>query len=315
MWREFSTIDLKPGQSVEAWRRFVSDSLIGVQCEVKPSESFDASFQQLLINDLSISHIISSPHHVTRSQHLANSTRSESLLIMLQRKGCAQISHRGVDVRVNPGNAFVFDPNHSHEMTFESSIEQVLFSISRTKMINSGFDPEDVSHAEIPCDHKRVQCADSIMMALCDAGNSIDGLHAYRMLDVAADVMVDHLKDTLLLPDGRRTTARRLQALSEIKTYIEENLCLGSITPEHVATQFEISRRYLDQLFEDECTTAAKYITLRRIARAAALLSAKDKTDLTISAIAYDVGFNDLSYFNRQFKNRYGVTPKSFRQA
>jgi AraC-like DNA-binding protein len=33
-----------------------------------------------------------------------------------------------------------------------------------------------------------------------------------------------------------------------------------------------------------------------------------------ISAIAYDVGFRDLSYFNRTFRRRYGTTPTDARQ-
>jgi AraC-like DNA-binding protein len=34
----------------------------------------------------------------------------------------------------------------------------------------------------------------------------------------------------------------------------------------------------------------------------------------SISLIAYDVGFGDLSYFNRVFRRRYGVTPSDIRQ-
>jgi AraC-like DNA-binding protein len=32
-----------------------------------------------------------------------------------------------------------------------------------------------------------------------------------------------------------------------------------------------------------------------------------------VSAIAYDVGFRDLSYFNRTFRRRYGATPTDVR--
>ena len=34
----------------------------------------------------------------------------------------------------------------------------------------------------------------------------------------------------------------------------------------------------------------------------------------SISSIAYDVGFGDLSYFNRVFRRRYGATPSDIRQ-
>jgi AraC-like DNA-binding protein len=34
-----------------------------------------------------------------------------------------------------------------------------------------------------------------------------------------------------------------------------------------------------------------------------------------ISAIAYDAGFGDVSYFNRTFRRPYGVTPSEVREA
>ena len=32
-----------------------------------------------------------------------------------------------------------------------------------------------------------------------------------------------------------------------------------------------------------------------------------------IATIAYDVGFGDLSYFNRRFRRQYGMTPREVR--
>ncbi|WP_276519543.1 AraC family transcriptional regulator [Bradyrhizobium elkanii] len=33
----------------------------------------------------------------------------------------------------------------------------------------------------------------------------------------------------------------------------------------------------------------------------------------TIGSIAFEVGFGDLSYFNRTFRRQYGVTPSDIR--
>jgi AraC-like DNA-binding protein len=34
-----------------------------------------------------------------------------------------------------------------------------------------------------------------------------------------------------------------------------------------------------------------------------------------ISAVAFDAGFSDLSYFNRTFRRRYGASPSELRAA
>jgi len=37
--------------------------------------------------------------------------------------------------------------------------------------------------------------------------------------------------------------------------------------------------------------------------------------DRTIGSVAFDVGFGDLSYFNRAFRRRYDATPSEVRQS
>jgi len=38
-------------------------------------------------------------------------------------------------------------------------------------------------------------------------------------------------------------------------------------------------------------------------------------SEQAVSAIAYGVGFGDLSYFNRCFRRLYGITPRDVREA
>lgn len=44
------------------------------------------------------------------------------------------------------------------------------------------------------------------------------------------------------------------------------------------------------------------------------MLSDARFADRGISAVAYDVGFSDLSYFNRVFRRRFGATPSDVRR-
>ena len=51
----------------------------------------------------------------------------------------------------------------------------------------------------------------------------------------------------------------------------------------------------------------------RRLSLAKGLILAEGEAT-SISQIAYNVGFNDLSYFNRTFRSRYGVRPSDLRR-
>jgi AraC-like DNA-binding protein len=54
-------------------------------------------------------------------------------------------------------------------------------------------------------------------------------------------------------------------------------------------------------------------LTELRLRKAADLLTRAGGGGGRISDIAFDCGFNDLSYFNRCFRRRFGLTPSAAR--
>ena len=61
--------------------------------------------------------------------------------------------------------------------------------------------------------------------------------------------------------------------------------------------------------------TFSSFVLGRRLSRAHRLLSDPHLADRSISSVAFDVGFGDLSYFNRTFRQRYAATPTEIRQS
>lgn len=59
--------------------------------------------------------------------------------------------------------------------------------------------------------------------------------------------------------------------------------------------------------------TFSGYLNKLRLTEAARLLAEKDTA--TVAEIAYSVGYGNVSYFNKLFKEEYGCTPKAFRSA
>ena len=68
------------------------------------------------------------------------------------------------------------------------------------------------------------------------------------------------------------------------------------------------------KLFESEGTTYSAYVLAQRQARVHRKLSDPRFNARTISSLAFDAGFRDLSHFNHAFKRRYGVTPTDVRR-
>ena len=81
-----------------------------------------------------------------------------------------------------------------------------------------------------------------------------------------------------------------------------------------VALSQGISPRYLQRLFETSGTTFTARVNQLRLQKAFELLTEARNDPRQISDIALQVGFSDISHFNRLFRSRFGDTPSGIRQ-
>src|SRR6266852_2184263 len=66
-------------------------------------------------------------------------------------------------------------------------------------------------------------------------------------------------------------------------------------------------------LFEGEGTTFTEFVTGQRLARAYRMLTDPRLALRSITSVAFDSGFGDLSHFTRTFRRRFGDTPSDVR--
>ncbi|WP_426295033.1 two-component regulator propeller domain-containing protein [Dyadobacter endophyticus] len=93
---------------------------------------------------------------------------------------------------------------------------------------------------------------------------------------------------------------------------VEENLANAEYTVEQLSDAMSMSRVYLyKKVLSLTGKTPIEFIRIIRIRRAATLL---EKSQLTVSEIAYQVGFNNPKYFAKLFKDEYQVLPTEYRR-
>ena len=84
------------------------------------------------------------------------------------------------------------------------------------------------------------------------------------------------------------------------------------ITLEELARLVRLSVSAFSRLFEKTLgITPGKYITRVRVAAACRLL---EKTDKTLSEVANETGFYDLSHLTKSFRDSYDMTPGEYRR-
>lgn len=98
-----------------------------------------------------------------------------------------------------------------------------------------------------------------------------------------------------------------MEILHYIHVHYQEGLSLAA-----VAEQFGWNASYLSRVFKQSMgRTFTEYLHFLRIGRAASLLSS---TNMKITDISVEVGFENTRTFNRVFKEIKGMTPTQFRE-
>lgn len=104
------------------------------------------------------------------------------------------------------------------------------------------------------------------------------------------------------------------KALDKIKIilkYVENNYS-SKITIAQVSEAIGFSESHFMRYFKDIMGTSfVEYLKEYRLTMAARLLQCSDSSVLSIAS---EVGFENLSYFNRSFKKQYNMTPLQYRK-
>src|SRR5262249_8084135 len=172
---------------------------------------------------------------------------------------------------------------------------------------------DDALMRTIPGDRGALGLLENYASWLLKAAPSLD----QRLLNLS----VQHVQDLLALTIGpvadfaETVGMRGLKAarLKLAKSFIIAHSHRRDISISAVASSLNVTPRYVQRLFEAEGTTFSEFLVGQRLSRAHRLLCDPNANQIAISTIAYDVGFGDLSYFNRRFRRQYGHTPRDVR--
>lgn len=295
---------------LEAFRENFGKAILRVEME-PAAEIFEADMQLLGLPHFGMASGFVSPVANKRAADLID---NDDLVFVFMESGQGSLQADGHTIAVSAGDAV---------LTANDKVA-VFAGETRTSLVNLRFNREKLALS---------LCGDVASLA----GHKLRNGVALRLLKHYAaaieseasaataetrKLMVDHLYDLAALALGANrdvgvtATQRGLRAarLRAIKTTILDNLADRTLSALTVGNRQGIGQRYVQLLFEAEGTTFSEFLLTQRLKRAHRLLNDPAHAGRSVSAIAYDVGFNDLSYFNRTFRRAFGATPSDIRR-
>jgi AraC-like DNA-binding protein len=308
---EFSTDRLPERDRIAICREHYGHIMLRVDIEPADDASFQACLTSLALPGLQLVEASLSPAKISRSgAYLADG--SDDAVLVINRAGSAIVHSCGREQSLSENEAILLIGNEPTSFHRTSMGQSVQVRVPRA-MLASTVNADQAVMRPIPRDRDALRLLLDYSGWLFKAGVTMDS----QLLNLS----VGHMHDLLALTIGATTdfaeTARtrglRAARLNTAKGFITEHSHRRNLSVGSVAAHLNVTPRYVQRMFEADGTTFSEFLLRRRLVRAHRLLCEPGSTHRAISSIAYDVGFGDLSYFNRRFLRLYGLTPRDVR--
>lgn len=258
---------------------------------------------------------LSGLRHAVRPRSAA-ANGADDLLLGVNVRGCSTARQRDRDLVLRDGDAFFATRDAiGFNITRPTPVSFIGCRVPREAVAPLVGRIDDTPLCLVPpCSEVLtllVTYARAIANALPLATSELQRLAVTHMHDLIA-ATIGATRDGRAIAEGRGIAAARLRS---IMADISANLGNGDLSVAKVARRHRVTPRYIHKLFENEGFTFSTFVLGQRLSRAHRILSDPRLADRNISSVAFDVGFGDLSYFNRAFRRRYAATPTEIRQS
>ncbi|CAN5303637.1 hypothetical protein BH11PSE4_BH11PSE4_43730 [soil metagenome] len=105
----------------------------------------------------------------------------------------------------------------------------------------------------------------------------------------------------------------RAARVASVMAQIQDGFANQQFSTRVVAERLGLSVRYVQDLLQSSGLSITDRIMELRLEKARAMLLDDRNCMLKISEVALSCGFNELSYFHRSFRRRFGASPARFR--
>jgi AraC-like DNA-binding protein len=308
----FSTDGMPDREAIAYWRDFVGGVVVKADFRPVEQEGFQQSNTLLMLPDLKVAFGTSSGLEGLRTRALT-ADGNDDLMFTMNLSGSSLVTQRGSELALGTGQAAMLSFADACSHVFPQSAEYLNFSIPRAALRDHLRNPEDAMMRALHADS-------GALRLLIEYVSLVGGKHAPLDADLHRPFS-EHVRDLVALAlgatrdgtelaQGRGVRAARLAAMkADVLAHLREE----GLSVQDIARRHGVTTRYVQLLFDTDGQTFSEFVVEQRLAGAHRMLSDARYAGWTISAIAYEVGFSNLSYFNRTFLRRYGATPSDVR--
>ncbi|MBU2963104.1 helix-turn-helix domain-containing protein [Citreicella sp. C3M06] len=305
------TATRRPG--FDLWHQSTCREFSTTECELPFNPDFTGAVRAGRTNSLAIGDLTarSGDGHMPLVRRAGDIRRDprDHIMLYLAIDGQTGLEQEQRAVRVEAGDIVLYDQAKPFKMDFIGNMRGLVVAVPRAEAVARLLRVDDLIARKISGSSQAGKFTGSILSLFTPKD---DGGHADLSLTMESSSLdlifgsIDHFFDD---NDLGAQGSRQLVKLQEIKTYLRNNLSDTGLTIDTICAANGVSPRTLSRLFSPENTSPMRWLWKTRLDVAhQAILHNRGRS---ISDIAYDVGFADVSHFSRAFKQAFGRSPSS----
>jgi AraC-like DNA-binding protein len=305
-----STDQFPERDRIETAHEIIGRSLMKMQLELQPDVPFKIDMVFRALPDFALASGVCSAMDCLRTSELIE---NDDLILTVALSGGCTLHARGEEIPIGRNTAALTRTSEVNRSFIHSTSDFINFRFPVEKIAPLIADLDAAAMRPIPVDTEAlrllVHYASMLKTEGMAAAPDVQRTISSHLQDLAV-LAIGATRDAAAVAGSRGVPAARLRA---IKTDIVNNLTDRQLSIDIIALRHGISPRYVSMLFDGDATTFSEFVLGRRLNRAYRMLIDPRFTHQTVSSIAFDSGFGDLSYFNRAFRRLYGATPSDVR--
>ncbi|AKH44228.1 AraC-like DNA-binding protein [Altererythrobacter atlanticus] len=305
----WSSAGLARPEALNQWRDWAASTIAPIEVTVFDADAFAARWASHGLGQLRMLHLHAPAQRVTHTGAEGSSGRAApSIQLVYSRHGVLKTRMGGKRFNVMPGQFVLLDNTQFYEMEMETEHECLDLMMPQGWLEKHLPDPAALLARPISARDNWGAPLGALLEAMLDG---VDQAPLPRPL------IAEQLGSLLGLATGfhepSETTRHRGQLARQILRRIESEYADPDLSPELVAEECGISKRYLQNLLAGSGTSFVQELNATRLDRASDMLGDPRARTLSIADIAFRSGFLDPGYFARLFRKRFGITPREWR--
>jgi AraC-like DNA-binding protein len=312
----FSSKDVPERDRTAVLREVYGRTVVRLDLEPVPEVPLRFDLRAWVMPELVVSSATCSPLTVRRTPALmADGNDGVRLLKLSSCTKALHVSQLGREHATRAGEAVLLSNADGYTGHFSRMWRYLLVSVPRPVLAKLVPKLEDAFVRPIPRNSEALRLLTRYLGVLEEGPElqSPEVCHAFvsHVHDLLA-LTLGASRDAAEIANGRGVRAARLRTL---KADILRNLSREGFSVEEIAKHLGVTPRYVQKLFESEGITFSEFLLDQRLASVHRMLRNPRFNALSITAVAFEAGFSDLSHFNRSFRRRYGESPSDVRAA